>query len=158
MTCIAKKELIFVPGFGTAGYLGGLVFINRNGKEGKQKMSNAMQELKKNNIKLWVFPEGTRRNTGMIHDFKKGAFHTAIQEDINIVPVVFSSYKKFLDKEKKFFEDGEIIIKALPEVSTKGLKISDIDNLMFKIRSDMTEVYHEITKEANKNIFNYFFF
>lgn len=60
-------------------------------------------------IKLWVFPEGTRRNTGDIHPFKKGAFHMAIQAQIPILPVVFSSYY-FLDSSKKYFDQGTFLI------------------------------------------------
>lgn len=92
--------------------------------------------------------KGTRRNTGTIHEFKKGAFHIAIEEEIAIVPVVFSSYKHFCDKTSKVFNEGEIIITALPEVSTKGLKISNIDELIEKIRDDMIEVYNKTTKEV----------
>lgn len=152
MTVIAKREILFVPGFGVAAHLAGLIYIDRNGDKGKETMNKAMKELKRKNIKLWIFPEGTRRNTGKIHEFKKGAFHLAIQEELPIVPVVFSSYKKIMDKDKKIFENGEIIMKALPEVSTKGLKISDIDNLMLRIKNDMIQVYDEITKETNKEI------
>lgn len=152
MTVIGKKQLLYVPLFGIAAYLAGVIFIDRNGANGKATMSKAMQEIKKKNIKLWVFPEGTRRNTGNIHEFKKGAFYTAIQEEISIVPVVFSSYKHFLDKDKKMFDEGEIIIKALPEISTHGLTLSDIDELIERIKNDMTQVYDEITKETIQEI------
>lgn len=57
-------------------------------------------------IKLWVFPEGTRRNTGQIHPFKKGAFHIAIASKLPILPVVFSQYY-FLDKANKRFDHGK---------------------------------------------------
>lgn len=58
--------------------------------------------------KLWVFPEGTRRNTGEIHSFKKGAFHMAIAGQIPIIPVVFSRYY-FLEKKEKRFDHGNLI-------------------------------------------------
>ena len=48
----------------------------------------------------------------------------------------------------KIFNDGEIIITALPEVSTKGMHLSDIDKLIDKVRSDMTEVYNRTSNEA----------
>lgn len=57
-------------------------------------------------IKLWFFPEGTRRNTGEIHPFKKGAFYVAINSQLPVLPVVFSSYY-FLCKEEKRFDSGE---------------------------------------------------
>jgi 1-acyl-sn-glycerol-3-phosphate acyltransferase len=54
---------------------------------------------------MWVFPEGTRNNTGDILPFKKGAFHVAIAAQIPVLPVIFSSYY-FLDNKKKEFESG----------------------------------------------------
>lgn len=57
-------------------------------------------------IKLWIFPEGTRHNTGQIHPFKKGAFHVAINSQLPILPVVFSSYY-FLSSEEKRFDSGK---------------------------------------------------
>lgn len=57
-------------------------------------------------IKMWVFPEGTRNNTGNILPFKKGAFHVAIAAQVPILPVIFSSYY-FLDNKKKEFESGQ---------------------------------------------------
>ena len=54
---------------------------------------------------MWVFPEGTRNNTGDILPFKKGAFHVAIAAQIPVLPVIFSSYY-FLDNKNKEFESG----------------------------------------------------
>jgi lysophosphatidate acyltransferase len=58
MTVIAKKELLYAGTFGPAAYLAGLVFIDRNSSKGKEEMNKAMERLKKDNIKLWIFPEG----------------------------------------------------------------------------------------------------
>lgn len=57
-------------------------------------------------IKLWIFPEGTRNNAGSMLPFKKGAFHVAVSGQIPILPVVFSSYY-FLDHKKKTFDEGK---------------------------------------------------
>lgn len=56
--------------------------------------------------KLWVFPEGTRHNTNEIHPFKKGAFHLAIDNQLPILPVVFSQYY-FLDEKNRRFDHGK---------------------------------------------------
>jgi lysophosphatidate acyltransferase len=58
MTVIAKKELLYAGPFGVAAYLAGLVFIDRSGAKGRETMNRAMQVLKENNTKLWIFPEG----------------------------------------------------------------------------------------------------
>lgn len=151
MTVIAKRELLYVGSFGVAMFMSGLTFINRSaGSRAKDAINEVMEELKKKNIKLWVFPEGTRRNTGEIHEFKKGAFHAAIHAQVPIVPVVFSSYKHFLDTEKKEFKSGEIIITALPEISTVGLTAANIDDLIEHTRMLMIKTYKETSQEAQE--------
>lgn len=153
MTVIAKSELLFVGTFGVAAWLAGLTFINRHsGDKGKKTINDAMAALKEKNVKLWVFPEGTRRTTGEIHPFKKGAFHAAVQAQVPIVPVVFSSYRNFLDTKKKIFTDGEIIITALPEIPTKGLTAADVDDLLVRTRNIMVEVYAAASSETEKKL------
>lgn len=153
MTAIAKRELLFAGSFGIAMFLSGLTFINRKaGGTAGQALNEAMEDLKKKNIKMWVFPEGTRRNTGEIHGFKKGAFLAAVNAQVPIVPVVFSSYKPFLDTEKKIFDKGEIIITALPEISTEGLTFDNVEELMQRTRNLMIEKYNETSKETEANL------
>lgn len=90
---------------------------------------------------------GTRRNTGVIHEFKKGAFHVAIQGQVPILPVVFSSYRTFLNDDLRILNSGEVIIEALPEIPTAGLTRDDTKQLMEKTRQLMIDKFTEITKE-----------
>lgn len=130
-------------------YLAGLTFINRkSGKKVGEALNEVVKELKEKRIKLWVFAEGTRRLTGEIHEFKKGAFHAAIYAQVPIVPVVISSYQSFLDNKKKKFDSGNVIIEALPEISTEGLKPEDVDQLIEKTRSAMTKKFSELNCEV----------
>lgn len=62
-------------------------------------------------LKLWMFPEGTRRNTGEIHSFKKGAFHVAINGQIPILPIVYSQYY-FMDEKQRKFDNGKLELYA----------------------------------------------
>lgn len=144
---------MYLGSFGLAMWLSGISFIDRKagGKAG-QAMNEAVAKLKTKKIKVWVFPEGTRRNTGEIHQFKKGAFLSAIYAQVPIVPVVFSSYKSFLDEKKKTFANGEVIITALPEISTEGLKPEDVDSLIQRTRDLMIETYNATSKEVAKSV------
>ncbi|CRK90841.1 CLUMA_CG004531, isoform A [Clunio marinus] len=130
-TVIAKREHLKAGTFGLAVWLCGL-----NSRDASREiMKKTICELKRENIKLWIFPEGTRRNTGTIHEFKKGAFHVAIQGQVPILPVVFSSYQTFLDDNKRIFLSGKIIIEVLPEISTRGLTSDHFyDNMQLKRR------------------------
>lgn len=118
-------------------------------------------------IKLWIFPEGKRHNTGEIHPFKKGAFHLAIEEKLPILPVVFSQYY-FLDEKNQRFDHGEgqeckencchrfllgkVIVTPLPLISTEGMTAKDVDKLINRTREVMTATFHEVNKEINQAV------
>uniref|UniRef100_A0A1L8DY40 1-acyl-sn-glycerol-3-phosphate acyltransferase n=1 Tax=Nyssomyia neivai TaxID=330878 RepID=A0A1L8DY40_9DIPT len=149
-TAVAKKELFYVFPFGITSWLGGLIFIDRKSGDKSRTMLNSLGDyLKRERIKLWIFPEGTRRNTNDIHAFKKGAFHIAISEQIPIMPVIYSSYTPFLDSKRKIFDNGEVIITTLPPISTVGMTTKDIDELMEKTKALMKDVYVETSAEIN---------
>jgi lysophosphatidate acyltransferase len=154
VTVIARMLLLFAGPFGLGSWLCGLIFINKDSRDrGKQKMNDAMEKLKKEKTKLWVFPEGYRNHTGAFDEFKKGAFHMAIQGQVPIIPAVFSSYKLFMRKSDKVFNRGEVIIEVLPEISTKGLKSDDVNKLTDQVRNLMIKKYEELNEEVeNKNI------
>ncbi|XP_055680410.1 1-acyl-sn-glycerol-3-phosphate acyltransferase alpha [Lutzomyia longipalpis] len=149
-TVVAKKELFYVWPFGLSSWLGGLIFIDRKSSDKSRTILNSVGDyLKRERVKLWIFPEGTRRNTNDIHAFKKGAFHIAISEQIPIMPVIFSSYTPFIDSKKKIFDNGEVIITTLPPISTAGMTTKDIDALMEKTKGLMKDVYVETTAEIS---------
>lgn len=148
-TVVAKKELLYAVPFSIAAWLCGLVFIDRkHAEKAKTAINDAMTHLKQNRIKLWIFPEGTRRNTREIHPFKKGAFHVAINSRVPILPVIFSSYSTFMDKKQKRFDPGHVIVTTLPPIPTDGMTVSDIEELMERTRNVMMKTFVETTKEV----------
>ncbi|XP_037819037.1 1-acyl-sn-glycerol-3-phosphate acyltransferase alpha [Lucilia sericata] len=148
-TVVAKRELFYAWPFGLAAWLAGLIFIDRvRGEKARDTLNQVNSKIKKQKIKLWVFPEGTRRNTGDIHPFKKGAFHMAIDEQIPIMPVVFSSYCSFLNDKKKILNAGNIILTTLPPISTEGLTKDDLPELMEKVHKVMQETFKQTSNEV----------
>ncbi|KAG1654251.1 1-acyl-sn-glycerol-3-phosphate acyltransferase alpha [Nymphon striatum] len=120
---VAKRELMY------AGPFGFMCWLSRT-------------------IKLWIFPEGTRNHSEseVMLPFKKGAFHLAVQAQIPIVPVVFSSYSQFYDKNNMLFRSGGTIsIKVLQPVSTTGVNSADIPKFSETLRDAMLEVHREIS-------------
>lgn len=153
LTVIARMLLLALGPFGIGAWLCGLEFINKDSPDrGKKTMNEAMERLKRKKTKVVVFPEGYRNHSGSIDVFKKGAFHMAIQCSVPIVPVVFSSYKAFMNKKEKMFNSGEVIIEALPEIPTKGLTPGDVNMLMNKTRELIVQKFDELNAEIEKKI------
>lgn len=151
-TVVAKKELFYAWPFGLAAWLCGLIFIDRlNSGRAKDSINKAATQIKQDQVKLWIFPEGTRKNTGEIHPFKKGAFHVAVSAQLPILPVVYSPYY-FLDDRHRTFDSGNVIISALPPISTEGLTMEDIDSLMERVRQCMVDEFMKMSKEVKSDL------
>jgi len=151
-----KQSLKYMGLFGIAASLSGSIFIDRFNKErALEVMSKALDIVKRKNIKLWVFPEGTRNHGSGMLPFKKGAFYLAVQGQIPIVPVVFSSYQFFYSKrDKKFLSEGFVQIEVLPPISTKGLTIDDVTQLSEDTREKMLNVFDRISPLAKEKFEN----
>ncbi|KAG2468834.1 CO4 protein, partial [Polypterus senegalus] len=109
---IAKRELMYAGTAGLACWLAGVIFINRKKTDDAiSVMSEAAQTMIMEDVRVWVFPEGTRNHDGSMLPFKRGAFHLAVQAQVPIVPVVMSSYKDFYNKKERKFTT------ALPAVA-----------------------------------------
>ena len=80
--------------------------------------------------------------------FKKGAFYLAIKSQLPISPIVYSSYH-FLDHKQERFDPGEVIMTVLPPVSTKGMTLEQIPELMEKVRNMMMDVYQSSSAEVS---------
>ncbi|XP_066501471.1 1-acyl-sn-glycerol-3-phosphate acyltransferase beta isoform X1 [Hoplias malabaricus] len=152
-TTIAKKELLWAGTVGLVCWLGGIVFINRKKtSDAKSVMSEAAKTMMQEQLRLWVFPEGTRNQKGDILPFKKGAFHLAVQAQAPIIPIVFSSYSNFYLRKEKEFKSGTITLKILPKIETKGLDSDDVSSLSDQSYALMRSTFLELSgKSAQSN-------
>ncbi|XP_028319541.1 1-acyl-sn-glycerol-3-phosphate acyltransferase beta [Gouania willdenowi] len=145
-TMIAKKELIYAGTVGLICWLGGIVFINRKKtNDAKSVMADAAKTMLDDQIRLWVFPEGTRNQRGDLLPFKKGAFHLAVQAQVPVIPVVFSSYRSFYLLKEKQFNSGIITLKILPKIETKGMTSDDVSSLCDQSFQEMRSAFQEIS-------------
>lgn len=145
---VVKKQFIYMWPFGPACWVLGGIFVDRKSPNAKDTLNNALEIAKSKNQQLLIYPEGTRRNTGEIHEFKKGAFHIAIKGQFPIVPLVTSSLNKILDTKNKKFHSGTLIIEILPPIPTAGLTENDVDRLIEKTRMTMIDKFERLNKEV----------
>ncbi|XP_040180039.1 1-acyl-sn-glycerol-3-phosphate acyltransferase beta [Rana temporaria] len=143
---IAKKELMFAGSVGLITYLGGVIYINRKRtSDAKSIMALVARAMTDDNLKVWIYPEGTRNNTGDLLPFKKGAFHLALQAQVPIIPVVYSSFTSFYDRRKNLFTGGTIKVEILPKIDIADLKEEEISELTEECFHTMRKVYFRLS-------------
>ncbi|XP_058710037.1 1-acyl-sn-glycerol-3-phosphate acyltransferase alpha-like [Poecile atricapillus] len=147
---IAKKEILYMGTFGLACWLAGVVFIDRKRREESIGiLTEVAHSLHKDNLRVLIFPEGTRNHGGSMLPFKRGAFQLAVKAQVPIIPVVLSSYNHFYNQKEKKFTPGNMIIQILPEVETLGLGPEDVPKLTEQVRDSMLFVYQGISGMTN---------
>ena len=75
-----------------------------------KSIEEAKIKMKKKNISIVVFAEGTRSKTGEVQTFKRGAFRLATQVGYPIVPVSISGSNKIMPKGTFKLRSGTIKI------------------------------------------------
>ncbi|NXO44058.1 PLCB acyltransferase, partial [Locustella ochotensis] len=143
---VGKKELMYAGSVGLIIYLGGVIFINRKStSSAKMVMAEVAKTMVAENVKVWVYPEGTRNCTGDLLPFKKGAFHLAVQAQVPVIPVVYSSFTSFYNPKTKLFTSGKIKVEVLPPIETKGLTPDDVTDLTDRCFSTMRETLFRLS-------------
>jgi len=79
-------------------------------------------------------PEGTRTLTPKLAEFKKGAFHLAIQAGAPIVPIVIHNSNDVQPKGDMIFHPGTVDVEVLPPIDTSNWSASTIDRHVSDVR------------------------
>ncbi len=148
---LGKRSILFLPFFGLYYWLAGNILIDRSNRtKAIQAMNQIKFSLQNKFLSIFIFPEGTRNHGKGMGNFKKGAFHTAIDAQVPIIPICLSSHHKNLNFNK--WHSGAIIIKILPQISTSGLSKENITTLLNDTRQLMINTVDKLDIRLSQNI------
>lgn len=130
---IGKSSLAKVPLFG---YMFTNLYIavdRKSPKSRSEALKKSLETIDKGRS-LAVFPEGTiPRNTPIMGPFKDGAFRTAIEKQVPVVPVVIVNNWKILPDDGQFIPRLHPMITVVCEpILTKGMTMDDVKMLQQK--------------------------
>jgi 1-acyl-sn-glycerol-3-phosphate acyltransferase len=115
----AKKELFREPVLGLVMRTMGMVPVDR---ENPAKTIERLKRLRGDGHSLVFFPEGTRNREGVLAPFKKGAFVTAIELGLPIVPIAVRGSDSIMPAGGYLsILPGEVELEILEPVNTQGL-------------------------------------
>lgn len=91
---VSKKSLYKIPMLGLMGYMSGMIPIDRtNLQSAKASLDWAAHVAQYYGRAIAIAPEGTRSTNGQLAEFKKGAFHLALNCHVDATPLLlFGAY------------------------------------------------------------------
>jgi len=146
---LGKKQIFYFPIFGQWYWLSGNILIKREKRSAIiRSMLRVTKSITRKNRSILIMPEGTRSKGKGLGRFKAGAFKTAINAGVPIVPIIISDWFENVNLNK--IKSGEIKIKILPEFSTTGLGASDAGELSQKVHQTMSQELEKINLSVEK--------
>lgn len=134
---VMKKELRKVPGLGIGCEKAGHIFVDRrNPKKAREAINQALKQLG-DGIGILFFPEGTRSSSGKLLPFKKGAFRTAIEQQIPVLPITLEGTRDINPNKTFYVFPGTARMTIHPAIETNGLEITDLDALSRETREQI---------------------
>jgi len=131
---VIKQELRKIPGIGIGCEKVGHIFVDRkNPSRARQAIKEALVRLG-NGIGILFFVEGTRSPDGKLLPFKKGAFRTAIEHQLPVLPVTLIGTRDILPPYSVKPFPGRVRMVIHPAIETDGMRPLQIKDLMHRAK------------------------
>jgi len=140
---IAKKEIGNIPFFGWLYRLSGHLLIDRGDRQSAiAGLTSTAEVVKKHNLSVWMWPEGTRSKDGRLLPIKKGLGHLAIATGLPIVPIVLHNTHKNWRKNEMFLRPTTVEVDILEPIRTDHWRTETLDD-------NLTEVHKAFADALN---------
>lgn len=132
---VAKKELQKMPIIGQMLMASGTIFLDRTDKDKAIEAMKPAVESLKTGMSVVIFPEGTRSYDYTLGQFKKGAFHLAMQAGVPLVPIILKNAHDAMPRGSNIFKPTMVEVVVLPPISTSDWKLEDLDQNIADVRA-----------------------
>lgn len=133
---VAKKEILTSPFFGQAYLLSGHLWIDR---KQTQKTVASLKKLAKvvrcKGLSIFIWPEGTRSQTGRLQPFKKGLVHLALQTGLPVVPAIVQDACRCWEKKTLTIRGVNIKVDILPPIDTGNWSLERMEEALEEVHA-----------------------
>ena len=144
---VGKKSLKWIPFFGQMYWLTGNILIDRkNTNKAMNTIQLTADKIKNDKLSIWMFPEGTRSRGRGLLPLKTGAFRTAIQAEVPIVPVCASNQHGTIQLNR--WDNGKIIIEFLEPLYIENSDRENLRKTVNQVHELMKNKIEELSAEA----------
>ena len=135
ITGVGKREIRDIPIIGRVLEACGVVLIDRrNTANAIAAMSPLVDAMRVEGKSVCLSPEGTRSTTSKLAEFKKGAFHLAMQAGVPMVPIVIHNSGDVQPKGDILYHPGTVKVEVLPPVDTSAWSEETINEHISEVR------------------------
>jgi putative phosphoserine phosphatase/1-acylglycerol-3-phosphate O-acyltransferase len=133
-TAVAKREAAGIPVIGNLLKLADFAFVDRSdGDQARNAFAEAGERLLAG-TSVVVAPEGTRSYSPQVGQFKKGAFHLAMQAGVPIVPIVIRNAGELMWRNARTARPGTVDVLVHEPIDTAGWTKADLDRTVVDVR------------------------
>jgi 1-acyl-sn-glycerol-3-phosphate acyltransferase len=132
---VSKAEVFKIPLIGWNMRLNRYILLVRGDKDSiRQMLEDCNRALAAGNS-IFMFPEGTRSETGLLRPFKTGAFSLARDNRLPILPVAISGKRDALPKYSfKFHGVKKIRVRILEEIPYEAFAAMSVEETAAMVR------------------------
>jgi len=144
---VSKAEVFKLPFIGWNMVLNRYIKLKRGDKKSVEQMMIDCEKTISKGSSVYFFPEGTRSYTGIVKEFKTGAFILAQKMKIPILPIVINGSKNALPKHSlNFHGKHRIRIEVLDELPYESFEQLSVEETTQKVRKIIIEHVDEHKK------------
>jgi len=141
---VAKKELQSMPILGQMLAAAGTIFLDRTDRDKSiEAMKPAVDSLK-NGTSVIIFPEGTRSYDYTLGEFKKGAFHMAMQAGVPIVPIIIKNAHDVMPRGQNVFNPALVEVIVHDPIHTHDWTKANLNSKIAAVRNLYLEELHQL--------------
>lgn len=137
---VMKKELRKVPVLGLACELMGHIYIDRSRADRAfASLAKAKQRVTQG-VCVVFFPEGTRSRSNEVGSFKRGAFHTAKELGVPVVPVSLQGTDKILPSDTTDWRPGKASVRLHEPIPSDDLSWGELAEASRKVITEALNI------------------
>lgn len=137
---VVKRQIMRIPIFGHALARTGNVTVYRQPGSGDIRRIQDTMSAREPEVSLIFFAEGTRDREGAFRPFKKGAFVTAINAGLPILPVALAGTFHCFPPARALLRSGGVAVEVGAPIPTAGLGVDDRDALLADVQKRVAEM------------------
>lgn len=132
---VSKAELFHIPLIGWNMSLNQYIKLRRGDNKSVKTMYKACKKHLEHGSSIYLFPEGTRSESGEMREFKEGAFVLATRLKKPILPIVINGSRTALPKNSfNFHGETHVDVTVLPPIMPDSFGEDSAKNLAAEVQ------------------------